>query len=130
VLFPYHIAVTAPDARRVLLDIQTRRINSLFSVIFYSDTKKEYLWVIRPNQIVNKVEYGVREGFRQSFPFDEKPPRNVEPNERLVVCIVFQYDSLTAACVDEAFYSVELGPENGISKIERLKEYHTPELLK
>src|SRR5690348_15453294 len=92
ILAPPDVSVrpTDPTAREFALEY--RGVNKVLSVIVYSETRKEYLWIIRPNALPTKLQYGFRGDARQTFPFQDRDPKALSKNETLVLCIVFQYD--------------------------------------
>jgi hypothetical protein len=117
-----------PTANGLMVDVGGTKVNQILSVIFYSKSDEEYLWIIHPNKPSFAVDYG-RQGdcFVQAFPVDMRAPRAVRPNEPIILCVVFQYDDLFTARYGEVFYSLHIR-ENGELSIVRSAPVYLPNL--
>src|SRR5262245_23437982 len=98
------VSLDSVDYKDLRFRFRTSRINSIRGVDVWSETKKEFLWSISlgylPTEPIKKepMKYGELPAVaKQSFPKNGARPRGLEPGERFVVEVHYQYDEWIAA---------------------------------
>jgi hypothetical protein len=94
------------------LTFETSRIKDKVGIDYYSETAKEYLWVLQvPRAQLRDVIYGeLPPGSTQRTPRHGKP-RPLKVGEKIVVSVGYDYDRLMAACTSSRAWRIEIESE-------------------
>lgn len=98
---PPWIDIVSIDCPPLTLRFATARLNTIDGVCVYSDTHAEHLWQLdmpgsSPDTaitygVVPKPKTGLQVSAKQAFP-RSKPPRPLEPGEKITILVGIQYD--------------------------------------
>jgi hypothetical protein len=96
--------VEAPE-----FSIRTLGINGITGFYVWSETKNEFLWgLYLGNSPSGSITYGkVPAKAEQTYPKNGSAPRNLEPGERFVIEVSYQYDTWMAACAAVHYFRFE-----------------------
>lgn len=122
---PPWIEIVSIDGPPLALKFEIARINTIHRIDFYSDTHAEKLWELffHTSSPVTAITYGVvpnpevawDTSPKQEFP-PSKPPRPLEPGERIIVHVSFGYDQGLAPSGGSKIWLLQIEPD-GNAKI-------------
>jgi hypothetical protein len=97
--------------------VKTSRVNSILGFYVWSETEGVFLWALDVGSLPEEpITYGeLPRGAKQIYPKDGTRPRKIQPGERFIVEISYQYDTWMTAAAADKYFRFEASPE-GVTK--------------
>jgi len=128
---PFSLEIVNVSGPPLTLDFKASRMNCIMGASFYSDTHKEYLWIVDYTAFgpTSGLTYGIvpeRDPSgrgsqpRQRLP-KKGPPRPLKPGETVILMVGIQYDRGLSPLGGGRLWQLEIQPD-GTAKVEPLPQ--------